>query len=117
MKVKDVVEKLNLTVFGGEAGLDREIKGGYVSDLLSDVMGSTDEGTLWVTLQSHRNVVGIAALKDLAGVIIVKGFVPNTETLEDSDREGVPLLGTSMETFEVAGLLYRMLADDAELPG
>ena len=110
MKIKDVVEKLNLTVFGGARGLDREITGGYVSDLLSDVMGGTDEGNLWVTLQSHRNVVGIASLKDLAGVVIAKGAVPNTETIEDSNREGVPLLGSTQETFDVAGALHRILA-------
>lgn len=117
MKVKELVAKMDLTVFGGASGLDREIHGGYVSDLLSDVMGSADEGNLWVTLQAHRNVVGIAALKDLAAVVIVKGFAPNAETIEDSDREGVPLLGTSLETFEVAGRLYGMLAGDADLPG
>lgn len=111
MKVKELVAKMDLTVFGGVSGLDREIHGGYVSDLLSDVMGCADEGNLWVTLQAHRNVVGIAALKDLAAVVVVKGFAPNAETIADSDREGVPLLGTSLETFEVAGRLYRMLAE------
>lgn len=116
MKVREVVETLNLTVFGGESGLDQEIQGGYVSDLLSDVMGCTDEGDLWVTLQSHRNVVGIASLKELSGVIIVKGFTPNAETIEDSNREGIPLLGTTLETFDVAGLLHRMLGGNADLP-
>ena len=117
MKVSDVVEKLNLTVFGGDSGLDGEIHGGYVSDLLSDVMGCTDEGNLWVTLQSHRNVVGIAALKDLSAVIVVKGAVPNAETIEDSNREGIPLLGSTKETFEVAGTLFRILGDNADVSG
>ena len=39
MTVKELVEKMNLTVFCGEDNMDTEIKGGYVSDLLSDVMG------------------------------------------------------------------------------
>lgn len=117
MKVRELVEKMDLTVFGGASGLGREITGGYVSDLLSDVMGCTDEGDLWVTLQSHRNVVGIAGLKELSGVIIVKGFTPNAETIADSDREGIPLLGSALETFEVAGRLHRLLGGDADLPG
>jgi predicted transcriptional regulator len=117
MKVRDVVEQLNLTVFGGDSGLDGEIHGGYVSDLLSDVMGCTDEGNIWVTLQCHRNVVGIASLKDLSAVIIVKGAVPNAETVEDSNREGIPLLGSSRETFEVAGTLFRILDGDADISG
>lgn len=39
MTVREIAEKLNLKVFSGAAGLDREVTGGYVSDLLSDVMG------------------------------------------------------------------------------
>ena len=33
MKVRELVEKLNLTVLSGAEGLDREIDGCYVSDL------------------------------------------------------------------------------------
>ena len=36
MKVQELVNKLNLKVLSGEKGLDREIEGCYVSDLLSD---------------------------------------------------------------------------------
>ena len=39
MTVKELVEIMGLTVFCGQENLDREIKGGYTSDLLSDVMG------------------------------------------------------------------------------
>jgi len=46
MTVKDLMEALDLTLFNSETSLDREIKGGYVSDLLSDVMGFAKEGGL-----------------------------------------------------------------------
>ena len=45
MKVSDLIKELELTVFCGEENLDTEIKGGYTSDLLSDVMGHMEEGT------------------------------------------------------------------------
>ena len=45
MKVKELVEKLNLKVLSGEKGLDREIDGCYISDLLSDVMGNAMKAT------------------------------------------------------------------------
>ena len=82
MKVSDLVRELNLTVFCGEAGLDAEISGGYTSDLLSDVMGHIDEGMLWVTMQTHQNIVAVATLKDVAAVLIVNGASPDKETLE-----------------------------------
>ena len=42
MKVSDLVKELELTVFCGEENLDAVVKGGYTSDLLSDVMGHMD---------------------------------------------------------------------------
>ena len=98
MKVSDLVKELNLTVFCGEAGLDAEISGGYTSDLLSDVMGHIDEGMLWVTMQTHQNIVAVATLKDVAAVLIVNG-----------KEEDVPLLGTPLSAFEVTGKIYSLL--------
>lgn len=109
MKVTDLIEKLGLTLYSGESGLKNEVSGGYVSDLLSDVMGFSREGEVWVTLQTHQNVMAVASLKDLAAVILVKGFTPEPETVEHSNEEGIPILGTTMGTFETAGKLYSLL--------
>lgn len=109
MLVSDLVEKFGLKVFSGKTGLNREITGGYVSDLLSDVMGNADEGEVWITLQTHKNVMAIASLKELAAVIMVKGFEPEDETITHSNEEGVPVLGTDMDTFEMAGKIYKEL--------
>lgn len=109
MKVKELVSALNLTVLSGEQGLDREIDGCYVSDLLSDVMGNAEMGNAWITLQTHKNVMAIASLKELACVILVKGQSASEETLEQSNEEGIPFLSTQMQTFETAGKVYDLL--------
>jgi predicted transcriptional regulator len=109
MKVSELIEKANLTVFCGE-GLEKEITGGYVSDLLSDVMGNAQEGQVWITLQNHMNVLAICSLKDLAAVILVKGIKPSEELIEKATDEGIALLGTSDQAFEIAGKVYAILA-------
>jgi predicted transcriptional regulator len=109
MKVSELVEKLDLTVYSGREGLSREIKGGYVSDMLSDVMGNSVEGQVWITLQVHQNVMAIASLKELAAVILVNGLEPQENTMKHSDEENIPVLGTNLSTFEIAGELYRIL--------
>ena len=109
MKVSELVDKFDLKVFSGTEGLENEITGGYVSDLLSDVMGNAAEGEVWITLQTHQNVMAIASLKDLAAVILVKGFEPDEETIEHSNDEGIPVLGTKLPTFEISGELYRLM--------
>lgn len=109
MKVQELVDALNLKVLSGANGLDREIEGCYVSDLLSDVMGNAEMGNIWVTLQIHKNVMAIASLKELACVILVKGQTASDDTLEQSNDEGIPFLSTPMETFETAGKIYDLL--------
>lgn len=109
MKVAEIVEKLNLKVFSGAAGLTREVTNGYTSDLLSDVMGHADAGNIWITLQTHKNVMAIASLKDLSAVILVKGFEPEEDMAAQSQEEGIPVLGTNLEAFDISGKLYGML--------
>ncbi|WP_347838310.1 DRTGG domain-containing protein [uncultured Draconibacterium sp.] len=106
MKVSELVDKFGLKVFSGKTGLENEITGGYVSDLLSDVMGNANEGQVWITLQTHQNVMAIASLKELAAVILVKGFEPDEDTVAHSNEEGIPVLGTDKATFEMAGNLF-----------
>ena len=109
MKVNELVEKLGLKVLAGANGLDREIDGCYISDLLSDVMGNAMEGNIWITLQTHMNVMAVASLKERACIILVKNLMPNDETIEQSNDEDLPLLQTSLPTYEIAGLVYNLL--------
>ena len=80
-----------------------------MSDLLSDVMGNAREGEVWITLQSHLNVVAIASLKELAAIVLVKGIEPDEQVIRKASEEGIPILGTSKETFETAGKLFQIL--------
>lgn len=109
MKVKDLVEKLNLKVLAGANGLDREIDGCYISDLLSDVMGNAQEGNIWITLQTHKNVMAVASLKEIACIILVKNLTANEDTVNQSNEEGLPLLQTSLPTYEIAGKVYDLI--------
>ncbi len=109
MKVRELVEKLNLKVLSGAEGLDRDIDGCYVSDLLSDVMGNAEMGNVWVTLQTHKNVMAIASLKELSCVVLVKGLTASDDTIEQSNEEGIPFLSTDMQTYDTVGRIYQLL--------
>lgn len=109
MTVKELAEKTGLELCSGASGLQREIKGGYTSDLLSDVMGNAGEGQVWITLQTHKNIMAIASLKELAAIVIVKGFKPEEDTIAESETEGIPIFSTSRQTFEITGEVYELL--------
>ncbi|HOD35868.1 MAG TPA: DRTGG domain-containing protein [Syntrophales bacterium] len=110
MDLAAIVKALNLKVRCGEKALNREVKGGYVGDLLSDVIANSQEGHVWITRQVHQNVVAVASLKDLAAVILVQGTEPAPEALEKAAREGIPILVAAEPGFEVAGKIYRLIA-------
>ena len=108
MNLIEIVEKLQLTVKTGAGFLDKEIKRGYVSDLMSDVMGNTDEGDLWVTLQIHQNIVAVAVLKSLGGIILINGREPEEDTVQKAEAEGLPILISDMPAFELVGRLFTL---------
>ena len=109
MQVKDIITIMNLKIFGGNQGLNHEISGGYTSDLLSDVMGHAENGKIWITLQTHKNVIAIASLKELAAVILIKGLEPDADMLAQAEEEGIPVLGTNDQAFETTGKLFNLL--------
>jgi hypothetical protein len=108
MKISRVIEQLGLVIISDGSGTETEVKGGYVSDLLSDVMGNAKEGQVWITLQNHKNIIAVASLKDIPVIILVKGLKPDAETLARSREENIMILGTTMEAFETAGMLYSL---------
>ena len=108
MQLADIVKALDLAVFTDQPLPEGEIRLGYVSDLLSDVLGHAPAGALWVTLQSHPNVVAVASLVGLSGVILSGGTGPDPRTLEQAAAVGVTLLGSSLPAFELVGRLYQL---------
>ncbi|MPN26617.1 hypothetical protein SDC9_174042 [bioreactor metagenome] len=72
-------------------------------------MGFAKDGQIWVTLQTHKNIMAVATLKDLAAVVLVKGFVPDNDAAEVSNKEGLPILGTDEQAFEITGKIFTLL--------
>ena len=101
MIVKDCVEPLALKVLAGESRLDRQVTGGYVGDLLSSVMARAAPGNLWVTIQGHPNVVAVATLVGISGVIVTEGGRVDQATLDKAEQEGIPILSSPRTSFSV----------------
>jgi serine kinase of HPr protein (carbohydrate metabolism regulator) len=110
MKIKEIIEKLPLKILTDQDKLDAEVTGGYTSDLLSDVIANSKEGHLWITLQTHQNIIAVAKLKDLAGIIIVNNREPDEETLQKAREENVPILCSDEMAFVTSGKLYGLIS-------
>ncbi len=102
MTVSELAERLSLSPVSGTEGLDNEITGCYIGDLLSLAMARVEEGTVWLTIQSNINVMAVASLQDAACVVIVDGFPPDENTIAKSDEVGIPILLTDKTAYEIA---------------
>ena len=108
MNVDEVAEKIGGTVVAANSAANRQIQGGYASDLLSDVMGNSQEGDLWVTMQKHVNVVAVAQLNGLAGIVLVNGRMPEPDTAARAEETGIPIISTPLQAFDVIGILHAL---------
>lgn len=108
MKIGELLGKLDAeVVVSGD--LEKEVGGCYVSDLLSDVLANSQEGDLWITHQSHPNVVAVAAVRGLSGVIIAGSRKVEAETATKAETEKVTVVNSDQSTFEISGAVYNLL--------
>lgn len=108
MKVREIQVVLKMELVGGNKGLDREVLGGYCGDLLSDVMANAPQGSVWLTIQSHQNVIAVAVLRELAAVVLANGRRPDEDTRKKAEEEGIPLLVSPLSSYELAGRLREL---------
>ncbi len=109
MKIKEIAKHINLDVKTCLTCIENDVTGVYVSDLLSDVMANSKVGNLWVTLQTHLNIITVSKVKDLSGIIIVNGRSPDANTLKNAEEENVLIAITELSCFETAGRLYGLI--------
>jgi hypothetical protein len=109
MNLQQIIDQLNLSVLT-EAKDFASITptGGYSSDLLSCVMAGAKKGNLWITLQAHLNIVAIAALNEVAAIIITEDAQPDAASIARANEQGVILLSTPRPTYEISGRLWEM---------
>ena len=106
MKLQKIIENLDLKPLTKTE--DKEIEGVFISDMLSDVMSSAKAGDLWVTVQTHKNIVSASNLVDIGAIIIVHGKSVPDETIEIANRFHVSIYSTSLSTFQLAGKLVAL---------
>jgi hypothetical protein len=108
VKIKDIVDEIEGVQFLVKGDPEKEVNGCYVSDLLSAVLANSKEGDVWITHQTHPNVVAVASVKELAGVIITGNRDVDADTVKKAEQEKVTLLRCGLSKFEIVGLVYNL---------
>lgn len=106
MLLQEVVSKLNLTVHSGHEKMATEVNYGYASDILSDVMAKSPKYALWITNQTHENILALVFFKGLAGVVLPEGLMPDEEILAKAKDKKIPVFSSKESAFDIIGQLY-----------
>lgn len=108
MEIKELIDKLKLENVTEYPDQNIEISGAYTSDLLSDVIANAKKDYIWITLQTHLNIIAVAKLKELAAIIIVMNKEIDPDTINKAKEEQIVLFRTNLNSFLISGKLYEM---------
>ena len=103
MTVKRLMDRIEAEELTNDMNLDRKIASGYVCDLLSWVMARGQEGSAWVTVQTHMNVVAVASLHEMACIILPEHIQMEDAPLRKAEEEGLPVLSSPLSALEICG--------------
>lgn len=107
MKITDIIEMLGLEIkVAGD--LNKEVNGCYVSEMLSDVLANSKEGNLWITRQTHPNIIGVACIKEHSGILITGNKNIEPETLDKASEGNITVMVSHLQSFETAGAVYAL---------
>lgn len=100
MNILQIADELNLEKLSLPVP-DAEVTGGYVGDLLSWVMGRAESGQVWVTIMTNINILAVASLSGVSGIIVAEGAEVSTEVIDKANEQGINLLRSKLPAFNI----------------
>ena len=88
---------------------DRVVRGGYVGDLLSWVMGRAKTDDAWITIMSNSNTVAVASLTDVSCVILAESVTLSENDLTTAKENGINVFSTSLTAFGAAAKIKEII--------
>lgn len=101
MKLSEVIKNIELEKIN-EFDAEREVDGVYIGDLLSLVMSRANKDNIWITIQTHLNIIAVASLIELSAIIVAEGMDIDTDTIEKAKALDIPILRTSLSAYDLA---------------
>jgi len=105
---KFYTDKIGIEIVCGDIE-NTNIENAYVCDLLSEVMAHVGKAGMWITVQSHSNIVAVAAITGIKCILLVNGREYNSDTIDKAKEEGIVLLKSKKDAFTLSGKMYEML--------
>ncbi len=108
MKLREIINLLQARVLAGDGLIDEiEVDRCFSADLMSDVLGRTHANGILITGLTNPQAVRTADIADIKAVCVVRGKVPEPDTVTLAKQKDIPLFITKLTMFEACGILYQ----------
>lgn len=109
MTVGELLEKKTFKLINEGERTGEKITVPYCCDLLSIAMGKAPSGAAWVTVMANINTLAVAALTEVACIILAEGVLPDEQTVNKAKEQGITLLAAEKPIFETSLQVYNLL--------
>ena len=107
MTLHKVLSTVGGTVICGDSYLDRIVKLGFASDLMSDVLTLLDDNLLLITGLANIQSVRTAEMADINQILYVRNKQPTKDMVTLANEQGITLMATPCSMFKASALLYQ----------
>lgn len=104
----EIVKIIDGEVYGGEAGLDKQLNKFIIGAMTDEAIAKYFDVNSLIIVGNREEVQQLALKNDVA-VLITGGFEASEEVIELANRNALPVIGTSFDTFAVAMIINRSM--------
>ncbi|OHD71881.1 MAG: hypothetical protein A2W19_04200 [Spirochaetes bacterium RBG_16_49_21] len=107
MKISEAIQILNAEVHNAEKEqLDAEIKTARASDLMSEILASTEVPDMLLTGLTNAQVIRLASIFGIKAITIVRGKEVDPKIFLLAKEEKIVIMTTKYSLFTSCGKLY-----------
>lgn len=101
MKLQNILTlpELEILVQGNP---ERTLSKIFCCDLLSIAMSKAPADGIWVTVMANRNTLAVAALTEIACIVLAEGVSLDDGTLAKAQEEKIAVVATDLPVFDIA---------------
>ena len=112
MTIQQLIDQLSFQLLTPQLKTDGCFHDAYTSDLLSAALAKVTENHVWVTVQVHQNILGVASIKQAAAIILTESLHPDKDLIDKAQEKGIVILLSPYTSFQTSGMLYNMLKEE-----
>jgi len=106
MTVEEILHTINGNLVCGEEYLNSELKYGFASDLMSDVLTLTEDGILLISGLTGLQVVRTGVMSDIHAILFVRGKKVTQDMKVLAKEHDMVLMECRYSMFKTSGHLY-----------